>query len=147
MIPAFSEIQIEQIHASRIHEIEFINNAIFNESRIINRTDQPDLIILKACIKDIIIGFKVGYGRKNSVFYSAKGGVLPDYRRQGIARHLLIEMMNCARLLGYKEFQYDTFPNLHHGMLILGLKNGFSITEARFNAQYKDFQITLTKAI
>ena len=35
------------------------------------------------------VGFKVGYAESRSTFYSAKGGVLPDERRHGVARALL----------------------------------------------------------
>jgi GNAT superfamily N-acetyltransferase len=147
VISSLSKIRIEHVSKGNFTEIEPINRFLFNEHRIINRTDHKDLIILKACSQDIIIGFKVGYGRAKGVFYSAKGGVLPAFRRLGIARQLMDEMMQSAALLGYTEFQYDTFPNMHPGMLILGINEGFKIVETRYNAQYKDFQITLMKPL
>jgi len=147
MQPELSKIRIEYLTKSQLHELEVINRAIFNEERIINRTDHEFMIILRACLQDITVGFKVGYGRKKGVFYSAKGGVLSDYRRHGIAEKLMAEMMHAATFLGYTEFQYDTFPNLHPGMLILGLNKGFRVIEAKYNAQYKDFQITLMKPL
>lgn len=147
MIPDTSEITVEQIPAGRLSEIESLNLTIFNEARIINRTNHRDMVILKARIMDIPIGFKVGYGKLNGVFYSAKGGVLPIYRRQGVAQKMLDMMMDSATVLGYREFQYDTFPNMDKGMLFLGLNRGFKIIEAKWNAQYKDFQLTLMKEL
>lgn len=147
MTTDISEIRIEYLTKSQLHELDVINRSVFNEDRIINRTDHEFMIILRACLKDITIGFKVGYGRKKGVFYSAKGGVHKDYRRLGIAEKLMDEMMHAATFLGFTEFQYDTFPNLHPGMLILGLTKDFRIIEAKYNAQYKDFQITLMKPL
>lgn len=140
-----TDIEIEFLKKDQIDLIKPVNRFIFNEERIINTTSHSDLIVLRACIKDITIGFKVGYGKRNGIFYSAKGGVLPNYRRMGLAKKMLDEMLDASRLLGYSDFQYDTFPNMNKGMLIMGLNNGFSVIEAKYNAQYKDFQITLSK--
>lgn len=147
MLTELSDIRIEYLSKNQLHELDVINRCIFNEERIINRTDHEYMIILRASIQDITVGFKVGYGRKKGVFYSAKGGVLKEYRNMGIAEKLMDEMMLAASFLGYSFFHYDTFPNLHPGMLVLGLKKGFQISDAKYNAQYKDFQITLMKSL
>lgn len=44
-------------------------------------------LILIAYDKDQPIGFKVGYER-GDFFYSWMGGVIPEYRRQGVASKL-----------------------------------------------------------
>lgn len=147
MLPDIDELRIEKLRREEFDRLDAINFTLFNEKRVINRTDHTDLVLLSACIRDIIIGFKVGYGKKNGVFYSAKGGVLPDYRRKGVAKKLLDEMMSQATLLGYSKFVYDTFPNHHPGMLVLGLNRGFRVTEACWNPQYNDFQISLSASL
>jgi len=88
-----SDIEIEFLKKEQLDLIKPVNRLIFNEERIINTTKHNDLIILRACIKDITVGFKVGYGKKDGLYYSAKGGVLPTYRRMGLARKMLDEML------------------------------------------------------
>ena len=56
-------------------------------------------------------------------------------------------MMEIARQKGYKTFVYDTFPNLHPGMTIIGLKEGFRVTNADFNQTYKDYCLRFEKAL
>ncbi len=143
---------IDDIHVQRLgkkdfHLLEPLNYAIFKEARVINRTDHDTLVILMAMHGDVPVGFKIGYNRRNGVFYSAKGGVLPQYRRKGVAAKMLGRMILEADKLGFKKFIYDTFPNMNPGMLILGLNSGFKVIEAKYNAQYKDFQVSLEKEL
>jgi GNAT superfamily N-acetyltransferase len=87
------------------------------------------------------IGFKVGYRESKMVFYSAKGGVLPEYRRYGIARALLDEMARAVAVDGYKRLAFDTFPNRHPGMAVMALKGGFKLTRADYNPTYRDYRL------
>ena len=127
--------------------IRTINIEIFDETRIINRLDRDDLIMLLAYLEDKPVGFKVGYGENSDVYYSAKGGVLEPSRRQGIARWLLYEMMDRAREKGYTYFAFDTLPNLHHGMTVLGLTEGFEVVGASFSDQFEDYILRFEKKL
>lgn len=127
--------------------IRKINIEIFDERRIINSLDCEGLIMLLAYLNEKAVGFKVGYAESKSVFYSAKGGVLPPYRRRGIARWLLYEMMNRARAEGYSYFAFDTLPNLHHGMTVLGLSEGFEVVGAGFSDQFEDYILRFEKSL
>lgn len=138
-------LRIEAIGLDRLDVIRRMNREVFQEERIINRFDRPDLLMLIATLDDRPVGFKVGYGEGHRVFYSAKGGVLKPYRRQGLAIRLLEDMMDRVREMDYARFAYDTFPNRHPGMLILGLNRGFKITAADFNPVYRDFRLRLEK--
>ena len=139
--------EIRQLDKKELLLLDPLNRELFGEKRIINRTDHEFMVILAAFVGDIPIGFKVGYGMKNNIFYSAKGGVLINYRKAGIAKALLQKMIKIAELENYNVFTYDTFPNMHYGMLIMGLKEGFSVSHAGWNAQYNDYQITLSKVL
>ena len=121
--------------------------AIFDEQRIINTFDREDLMILLAYVGDEPVGFKIGYKESKHTYYSAKGGVLPAHRRRGISRRLLEEMLLRVRRKGYKNFAYDTFPNMHPGMTVLGLTEGFRITRADYNPTYKDFRLRFEKRL
>lgn len=140
-------VNIREIEIDQLPVIRRLNVTIFEEHRIINRLDRKDLMMLVAFFEQAPVGFKVGYGEENYVFYSAKGGVLPPYRRRGIARWLLYEMIGRARAKGYKRFAFDTLPNRDHGMTILGLNEGFEIVGASFNEQFKDYLLRFEKEL
>jgi predicted GNAT superfamily acetyltransferase len=127
--------------------IRRLNRTIFNEARIINQFDRPDLLMLVASSDGEPVGFKVGYGESRTTFYSAKGGVLELWRRRGVARAMLLVMMDEVRAMGYTRFAYDTFPNLHPGMTILGLREGFRVTAAGFNSTYQDYRLRLEQKL
>ncbi len=151
MFPAISDlsaaIELAKLPKEKLPELEALNFELFRERRIINRTSHKFLVVLAAYCEDIPVGFKIGYGRRNREFYSAKGGVLPQFRRRGLARKMLDRMTEIATENGFETFTYDTFPNMHQGMLILGLNRGFKVSYAGYNTQYSDYQITLTKKL
>ncbi|MEL6612302.1 MAG: GNAT family N-acetyltransferase [Bacteroidota bacterium] len=140
-------LRVERVGMDRFAEVRAINEAIFNEARVINQLDRRDLVMLLALLDDTPVGFKVGYGENRTTFYSAKGGTLPAWRRRGLARLLLAEMMQEARVLGYLVFAYDTFPNMHPGMTVLGLAQGFRVTAAGYNASYRDYRLRFEKEL
>lgn len=71
------------------------------------------------------IGFKLGYViPKTRTFFSWLGGVHPDYRRQGIARDLLMQQELLVKEMGMHKIyftSYDKFPAMIH----LGKKQGY----------------------
>lgn len=97
--------------------------------------------MLLARVDGSSVGYKVGYGEDLRTFYSAKGGVLENWRRQGIAKALMFEMMHQAREMGYRVFAFDTFPNMHPGMTVMGITEGFKVKAAGYNPTYRDFRI------
>jgi len=122
-----------------------MNRHLFSEDRIINRFDRPDVIILMAFVSGQAAGFKVGYGLQNGVYYSAKGGVVEPFRREGIARILLLNMMKLARGRGYDRFSFDTFPNVHIGMTLLAMDEGFALTGIDYSDGLKDYRFRFAK--
>lgn len=144
---AAGRARIIQVDQSSLDVIQRLNIAIFNEERIINTFEREDLMMLLAIVDGEAVGFKIGYRENRFVFYSAKGGVLPEYRRQGVALKMLHEMMRRARERGYIRFAYDTFPNLGAGMTIMGLEEGFRVVKADFNKTYKDWRVRLEKRL
>ncbi len=57
---------------------------------------------------------------------------MEPYRRVGIARELMLELMEKARARNYRRFAFDTFPNVHVGLTLLGIAEGFIFTNADF---------------
>ncbi len=145
--PAVPGLHIERVGMERFAEVEALNARIFGDERVIQRLDRAHLLLLLASLDGAPVGFKVGYGESATTFYSAKGGVLEAHRHRGLARAMLHRMMAEARALGYARFAYDTFPNKHPGMTVLGLAEGFVVTAAGYNAAYRDFRIRFEKAL
>lgn len=145
----FSDIQLS-ITDSRFSVLEFVldlNRILFEEDRLINSFDHELILTVLATDNGEAVGFKIGYALSPHEFYSAKGGVLPRYRRRGLARRMLHLMMETAARRGFSTFTYDTFPNLYKPMLILGLKEGFNVTNVTWNQQYNDWQMRLSRPL
>ena len=73
-----------------------------------------------------LAGFKLGYRRGASLFYSWLGGVHPRARRQGIARELTLRQHELARRQGYEFIETRTRAQ-NVAMLILNLQAGFRV--------------------
>jgi GNAT superfamily N-acetyltransferase len=151
-LPDFPTVDTPVIHIETLSRLDLeplydLNRALFGEDRLINRYDHLDLIALMVTVDGIRAGFKIGYGKENGVFYSAKGGILPVYRRLGLARMLMHDMMLKAAELGYSTFRFDTLASKHREMLIFGLKHGFRITSTEWMAEESDYRIELSVSI
>jgi GNAT superfamily N-acetyltransferase len=142
-----TDVAVERIGMERYSEIQALNAAIFEEARVIYRLDRADLMLLLASRAGQPVGFKVGYAENRTTFYSAKGGVLASERRGGVARALLARMAEEARAMGYVRFAYDTFPNKHPGMTVLGLASGFTVVAAGYNAAYRDYRLRFERRL
>lgn len=145
--PAEGTLYIEEVDETALDVIRRLNTTIFDERRVINTFNREDLLMLVAYVDGDPAGFKVGYRENRRIFYSAKGGVLPAYRGRGMARTLLRVMMDRVREKGYAIFAYDTFPNMHPGMTVLGLREGFRVTRADFNTKYQDYRLRFEKEL
>ncbi|MFQ5569272.1 MAG: GNAT family N-acetyltransferase [Rhodothermales bacterium] len=150
-VPPFAKpeplLHIVEVDLSQLDTIKRLNRAIFHEDRVINTFEREDLMILLAYVDEEPVGFKIGYRESRETFYSAKGGVLSAYRRRGISRRLLVEMMDRIRAKGYECLAYDTFPNMHPGMTVMGLAENFRITRADYNSTYKDYRLRFEKKL
>ena len=74
------------------------------------------------------IAFKIGYQRHpDGSFYSWMGGVLPNYRRKGIANNLADHQEIWAKKNGYNSIKMQTRKK-HKTMLALAISRGFQIT-------------------
>ncbi|MFB6099455.1 MAG: GNAT family N-acetyltransferase [Salinibacter sp.] len=134
-------LEIVEVGMERLDAIRRLNVEIFDDEYIIKTFDRDDLLMLLARSTGTIVGFKLGYQLDAATFYSAKGGVRPAYRRNGIARALLYAMLDVVERRGYERFVYDTFPNKHPGMTVLGLDEGFEVVRAGYSSQYEDYRL------
>ena len=138
---------IREIPLEAIGAVREMNRVIFREERIINSFEREDVMILEASIESEPVAFKIGYRESRHTFYSAKGGVMPGFRRRGVAVALLGDMMRRVEKLGYRRLAFDTFPNLHPGMTILALAQGFQLTKSDFNSAYREYRLRFEKRL
>lgn len=141
------DVSIREVGLDHLPIVETLNHQIFGDRKVLMRMNREDLTLLLAFVDEDAVGYKVGYMGTEEVFYSAKGGILPPFRRHGIARMLLYEMMKRAREKGYQRFVFDTFPNKHPGMTIMALQEGFRVIQADLNRTYADFCIRFSKKL
>ena len=73
-----------------------------------------------------LLGFKLGYTRGESTFYSWLGGIHPSIRRQGVGRWLMQLQHDWARERGYIFVETRT-RTANNAMIILNLQSGFQI--------------------
>ena len=109
------------------------------------RLDGVPHLILIATVENEIAGFKVGYERDGS-FYSWMGGVLPRFRKMGIAQQLADFQENWAKREAYTTITFKT-RNHHKGMLIFAIKNGFQIVGFKEKEKVETHRILLRKWI
>jgi GNAT superfamily N-acetyltransferase len=82
--------------------------------------------LLIAKVDGAVAGFKLGYARDLTKFYSGWGAVDPEYRGLGVAQTLMTAQHNWCRGQGFKTVETRT-KNIYREMISLNLRNGFDI--------------------
>lgn len=95
---------------------------------------------------DIIVGFKIGYPINEQHFYSWLGGVIPEYRGNGIAQQLLAEQERRVAERGYTLLSVKSM-NRFPGMLCLLIKNGYQITNVSHHGDEHRERIHFSKPL
>lgn len=81
-------------------------------------------LILTAYVDSFPVGFKIGYSLSDQVFYSWMGGILPQYRRSGLATHLMQYQENWCCQEKYRIIRVKTRAK-HSGMRALLTRNRY----------------------
>ena len=93
------------------------------------------------------IAFKIGYQKhSDGSFYSWMGGVLPNYRRKGIANELADIQEAWAKKNGYISIKMQTREK-HKAMLALAINRGFQITNRIENISSSNTRIWMNKPL
>jgi hypothetical protein len=87
---------------------------------------KPALILLARNSDNTLIACKIGYQYSNDVFYSWIGGVHPNFRKHGIARHLMQLQHEWCIKHHFRMIRTKTLFN-NSIMYALNIKNGFSV--------------------
>lgn len=97
-----------------------------NKDKFERRLNNKDNLILIAVKDKKVVAYKIGYALSDTTFYSWLGGVLPQYRRQGIATKLREYQESWAKQAGYLEIEVKSM-NCFPAMLTLLITNGYHI--------------------
>lgn len=111
-------------------ELSTVHNDIFNVDENLNDKlpSKNKVMTLVAYNEGTVVGYKIGYEKSPSTFYSWLGGVAEEYRKHGIAQKLMDRQIEVLKEQGYKSIQTKTF-NKWKSMLILNIKNDFKIID------------------
>ncbi len=113
----------------------------------IEKVRNKESLVLIASHKGNAVACKAGYNRYNDgSFYSWLGGVLPAYRKLGIAKRLADYQEEWAKERGYSSIKFKTL-NRHKQMLLFSIKNGFHIYDEEEKAEIEDYKIRLIKEL
>ncbi len=102
-------------------------------------------LLLVADFEGKPVGFKVGYEMSDH-FYSWMGGVLPEFRRKGIAQKLADKQEEWCRENGFDKIKIKT-RNKYRNMIHLLLKNGYNIIDIEHKKDKIQNRIKLEKTI
>lgn len=109
------------------------------------RVEAKRYIALVAEIDGEPAGFKIGYESEDpQIFYSWMGGVIPKFRKEGVARKLAKEQEKIAQENGFLKIRFKT-RNYLKPMLIFALKNGFDIKQVECREDISENRIILEK--
>lgn len=111
-----------------------------------NRIGSKECVILIAEVREAPVGFKLGYALDKSTFYSWIGGVIPEYRSQGIAVALLKAQEKSVADMGYRVIKVKTM-NRFPAMLKMLVSHGYLIDGYEARNGPHDAKITLSKDI
>ena len=104
-------------------------------------------LVLIAEIDNQSVGFKIGYDRfNNGSFYSWMGGVLPKFRRMGVAYSLANFQEKWAAKNEFSSILLKTRQK-HDGMIAFSLNRGFIITEETQLTPAEETRIWMQKSL
>jgi GNAT superfamily N-acetyltransferase len=118
----------------------------FSEEKFVQRlSEAKKYCLIVAFVDKTPVGFKLGYEIDGHKFYSWLGGVLPQFRKRGIAGALMKRQREWCKDQGYSVISTKTQNNFRE-MLLLNIQCGFQIvgTEKQENGELK---ILLEKSV
>jgi GNAT superfamily N-acetyltransferase len=105
-----------------------------------------NVLQLLARIQDRPVGFFLGFELKPTVFFGWFYGVIPEYRRQGIASQLMDAAHAWARQNEYESVRFECH-NQHRPMLHLAIALGYDIVGIRWDPDRGDNLVIFEKVL
>lgn len=98
------------------------------QTRLQNRT----VLLQYIYVEDELAGFKLGYSTQDNHFYSWLGGILPDFRKLGLAELLLKDQELWVSTQGFTAIEVKTL-NRFGAMLSMLVKHSYEIMSVDSN--------------
>ncbi|MBO6660676.1 MULTISPECIES: GNAT family N-acetyltransferase [Roseivirga] len=106
--------------------------------------NKPKLIAI-AWVEEKPVGCKIAYDRfEDGTLYSWLGGVIPKYRKMGLAKKLADFQEKWALENGFSAIRFKTL-NRHKAMLTFAINNGFQIYSVKPKDEIENYRIELIK--
>ena len=126
-------------------------NRIFRPARDLESFDRRfrgryNVLRLIARIKNEPVGFFLGFELKPTVHFAWFYGVVPEYRRQGIASQLMEVVHEWARQQGYESIRFECH-NQHRPMLHLAIAKEYDIVGIRWDPDRGDNLVIFEKVL
>ncbi len=146
-----ADATIEIVGMDELPLIVEMYNQIFRPARDIESfrrryRGRYNILQMVARIKDRPVGFFLGFELKPGVFYAWFYGVLPEFRRQGIASQMMEAVHEWARQNDYDYIRVECH-NQHRPMLHLSIALGYDINGIRWDPDRSDNLIIFEKTL
>ena len=105
-----------------------------------------NVLQLIARLADRPVGFFLGFELKPNVYFAWFYGVLPEFRRQGIASHLMEAVHSWAQQNDYESIRFECH-NQHRPMLHLAIALGYDIIGIRWDPDRGDNLVIFEKVL
>ena len=126
-----------------------IYNSIFRPKREVDFFKRRfmgryNVLTLLARLSERPVGFWIGFELKPGMFYHWLGGVLPDFRRQGIAKQLAEAQQSWAKEHGY-EYLRGECMNHQREFIHFAIELGYDVVGIRWDSTHADNLIVFEK--
>lgn len=115
----------------------------FFRRRFLGRYNELKLI---ASLDDRPVGFFLGFELKPTVFFAWLYGVLPEFRRVGIATQLMEAVHTWVAEHGYSSIRFEC-QNQHRPMLHLAIALGYDVVGIRWDPDRANNLVIFEKVI
>jgi GNAT superfamily N-acetyltransferase len=142
---------IERVGPEELPVLAHLYNQIFRPPRDVDAfrrrfRGRYNVMQLVARLGEQPVGFFLGFELKPTVYFAWFYGVLPEFRRQGIASQLMDAVHSWAQQNDYESVRFECH-NQHRPMLHLAIALGYDIVGIRWDPDRGDNLVIFEKTI
>jgi GNAT superfamily N-acetyltransferase len=142
---------IDMVGPEELPTIVKLYNQIFRPQRDLDAfhrrfQGRNNELCLLARVDDRPVGFFLGFELKPTVYFAWFYGVLPEFRRQGIASQLMDAVHSWARQNEYESVRFECH-NQHRPMLHMAIALGYDIVGIRWDPDRGDNLVIFEKVL
>jgi GNAT superfamily N-acetyltransferase len=142
---------IDMVGPEDLPVISQLYNQIFRpprdvESFIRRYRGRYNVLQLIARLDNRPVGFFLGFELKPTVFFAWFYGVIPEFRRQGIASQLMDAVHEWAKQNDYESIRFECH-NQHRPMLHLAIALGYDMVGIRWDPDRGDNLVIFEKVL